>query len=38
MKAQQTLWVNLLLLIRSILALPMQIGFLIKLNVTNYED
>jgi len=32
------MWVNLLLLIRSILALSMQIGSLIKLNRTNYED
>jgi len=38
LKAQQTLWVNLLLLIRYITALPMQIVSLIKLNKTNYED
>jgi len=34
LKAQQNMWVNLLLLIRSIPALPMQIVFLIKLNGT----
>jgi len=38
LNAQQNMWVNLLLLIRSISALPMQIVFLIKLNGTNYED
>jgi len=38
LNAQQNIRVNLLLLIRSIPALPMQIVFLIKLNGTNYED
>jgi len=38
LKAQQNMWVNLLLLIHSIPALPMQIVSLIKLNRTNYED
>jgi len=38
LNAQQNMWVNLLLLIRSIPALPMQIVFLIKLNGTNYEN
>jgi len=36
-KTQQILWVNFLLLICFITALPMQIGSLIKLNGTNYE-
>jgi len=38
LKAQQNMWVNLLLLIHSIPDLPIQIVFLIKLNRTNYED
>jgi len=38
LKAQQNIWVNLLLLIRSISVLPMQIVSLIKLNGTNYKD
>jgi len=38
LKAQQNMWVNFLLLIRSISTLPMQIVSLIKLNGTNYED